>query len=386
MSERGAVSRNVERMLWAESIGHCMNPECQADLTENGANIGQMAHIKEHATGGDVSFDNLLLLCGNCHKQVDSNRSASTEAELKKWKTNRNGEIEGQFAKRYVSFKRLKEAATSLIERNGQIFNSYGPLNDEPFASERHNLWLKFEDEIISNNRRLELILKANRNLFPKENQEIINGFIAHAREFSESRGESHIKRVNLFPNHLLSIFGIEESLVGFPPNLSALQNFLSYLLREGRFNSLQLNEEPHLTYLEEGIEVTVKLEDRPRLQQIFWNGSFFKPQSTELRIESLVFFAQWLCKNNIQYAFADKGNLAEMTLNSKHRVKLCYKYILSISDVQSMRLDRGDVVVNLYNWNGGRISNDALQYAKQIGVRLFTQTKFFSFAHRNIK
>ena len=386
MSARPSIARNTERMLWAEAIGHCMNPECQVELIKNGVSIGEMAHIKAHADGGDVSFDNLLLLCGNCHTQTDGNRTEATVARLKEWKRNRNGAIVEQFAKRYASFGKLKEAVTPLLERNEQIFDSYGPLNDDPYNSERHDLWLKFEGELISNNRRLEIILTKNKNLLPKENQAIVGGFVAHAREFTQTRGAAQIQRVRLFPQQLLSIFGISQALVGFPHNLSALQNFVSNLLREGRFVSLQLNEDPRLTYLDEGAKVILMLEDRPRVQQIFWNGNFFTPRSTDVRIESLVFFAQWLYKNQIQYEFADMRDLTTMTLNSKHKVKLCYKYVLSVSDVQKMTLTKGDMVVNLHNWNDAPVSEDAHGYAKQIGVRLFSQNDFFKFAHRNIK
>jgi hypothetical protein len=373
-------------MLWAEAIGHCMNPECQVELIKNEISIGEMAHIKAHADGGDVSFDNLLLLCGNCHTQTDGNRTEATVDKLKEWKRNRNGAIVEQFAKRYASFGKLKEAVTPILERNGQIFDSYGPLNDDPYNSERHDLWLKFEGELISNNRRLEIILTKNKNLLPKENQAIVGGFVTHAREFTKTRGAAQIQRVRLFPQQLLSIFGISQALVGFPPNLSALQNFVSNLLREGRFVSLRLNEDPRLTYMDEGAKVILMLEDRPRVQQIFWNGNFFTPRSTDVRIESLVFFAQWLYKNQIHYEFADMKDLTTMSLNKKHKVKLCYKYVLSVSDVQKMTLTKGDMVVNLHNWNGAPVSEDAHKYAKQIGVRLFGQNDFFKFAHRNIK
>ena len=131
---------------------------------------------------------------------------------------------------------------------------------------------------------------------------------------------------------------------------------------------------------------MTIMLEDRPRLQQVFWNGWFFRPQSIDVRIETLVFFAQWLCRNNIQYEFADIDDLTAITLNGKYQVKLCYKYVLSITDVYKMTLKKGDIVVNLHNWNGAPISKDARKYATEIGVRLFSQNDFFTFAHRNIK
>ena len=210
--------------------------------------------------------------------------------------------------------------------------------------------------------------------------------FVTHSREFAVTRDDREIQRVKLFPKQLLSIFGLGEALVGCPPNLSALQNFVSYLVREERFISLDLNEDPLLTYLDEGAEATLKLEDRPRVQQIFWNGHFFRPNTTEVRIESLVFFAQWLYKNQIHYEFTNMSDLTAMTLNRKHKVKLCYKYLLSLSDVQKMTLVENDIVVNLHNWNSAPVSQAAREYAEQIGIRLFSQDEFFRFAHRNIK
>ena len=385
MSKRPAVPRNIERRLWAEAIGHCMNPGCQAELIDNGSNIGEMAHIRTHADGGDVSFENLILLCGNCHTQTDHNRTEATVGCLQEWKKNRNIEIEGRFAKHYASFEKLKESVTPILKRNGQIFDSYGPT-EGPHIAERYKLWLKFEGEIVSNNRRLELILTKNKNLLPQENQEIVDQFVTHAREFRVTRDDNQTLRVCLFPQKLLSIFGMAEALVGFPPNLSALQNFVSQLIQTDSFVSLELNEQPHLMYFDEGEKVTLMLEDRPRVQQIFWNGHFFRPQSTDVRIENLVFFAQWLYRNNILYEFTDMDNLTILTLNGKYKIKLCYKYVLSLSDVHMMTLDKGDMVVNLHNWNNAPISEDAHKYSFKIGVRLFSQDDFFEFARKNIK
>ena len=387
MSGRPAVLRNIKRKLWAEAIGHCMNPDCQSELIENDTNVGQMAHIEPHAAGGDGSFENLILLCSKCHTQTDQNRTDGSISRLRQWKNNRNKEITERFERRYKSFDKLKQVVTPILERNGQIFDSYGPTNDEPNSAERHKLWLKFEGQIISNNQRLELILKQNKHLFPKQNWEIVQDFVQHAREFVLTRNDNQIPRVCLFPQKLLSIFGIAEALVGFPPNISALQNFVSDLIRKGRFISLELNNEyPFLSYLDEGEQVTLMLEDHPRIQQIFWNGHFFKPRLTDFRFQDLVFFVRWLHNNNIRYEFADMRDLTMLTLNDKHRIKLCYKYLLSVSDVLEMTLEEGDIVVNLHNWNGAPTSGDAEKYADQIGVRLFDQNEFFTFAHKNIK
>ena len=301
------------------------------------------------------------------------------------WKSNRNGEIAKQFTKAHSSFKDLRESVTPLFRRNEQIFNDYGP-NDESQGGERHKLWLRFEGEIISNNRRLELILTKNRSLLPKENQNIVDRFVAHTYEFLVTRDDGQIPRVCLFPREVLSIFGLAEVPVGFPPNLSALQNFITCLVDANRFVALELNEAPCVRYLNRGRNVTLVLEDRPRVQQIFWNGRFFRPKTTDVRIENLVFFAQWLYRNEIHYEFDDVCNLTEMTLNREYRVKIGYKYVLSLSDVHTMTLREGDIVVNLHNWNAAPVSDDARKYALDIGVRLFSQNDFFRFAHRDIK
>ena len=141
MSARSAVPRNTERMLWAEAIGHCMNPECQAELIGKGISIGEMAHINAHADGGDVSFENLILLCSTCHTRTDANTANPTTVPLRDWKSNRNSEIEKRFAKHHSSFEDLKESVTPILRRNGQIFDSYGP-NDELQGGERHELWV----------------------------------------------------------------------------------------------------------------------------------------------------------------------------------------------------------------------------------------------------
>ena len=43
-------------------------------------------------------------------------------------------------------------------------------------------------------------------------------------------------------------------------------------------------------------------------------------------------------------------------------------------------------MVINLYTWNGGCVTDDAREYGSTIGISLFTQKEFFAFAHRNIK
>ena len=206
LSPRPAVPRIVERKLWSESMGHCMNPDCHTHLFEEGASIGEMAHIEPHAVGGDTSFDNLVMLCRNCHGQIDSARTASTEATLSIWKMCRNREIRQRFTRTYRCFEELSSDVVPILKRNLTIFESYGPSSDRSDDDGRHALWLRFEGELISNNRKLAKMLEQNQSLLHRENQQIVQEFTAHTQEFIHTR-ETPNSRVNLFPCELNSFF-----------------------------------------------------------------------------------------------------------------------------------------------------------------------------------
>ena len=388
MRKRKSPSPIVTKQLWAESIGHCMNPRCQSNLISQNTNIGDRAHITPHAEGGKESFENLILLCRNCHKMIDDNRTDETESQLRQWKDSRNNEIQKRFTKKYMSFEELKKDVVPILKRNGQIFRSYGPESENIANTELYRLWLRFEKELIVNNKQMELIFTNNKNLFHTENEKIINAFIMHTHEFIKTRGGFPLPRVNLFPKGLLSIFGLERDIHDEPPpNISALQNFISSLIQEGRFIDLQLTPDQILTYRENGKVTDLNLKDRPKVQQIFWSGNFYHPATTDLRLGNLVFFLNWLYCQNVSYEFKDPRALTELIINGKYKVKLYYKYCLSISDLYEINVESELIVVNLHNWNDEScISQDAHEHARQVGFKLFSQNKFFQFVHRKIK
>ena len=334
-----------------------------------------------------MSFENLLLLCLECHKLIDDKRTEDTVSTLKQWKMERNNFIRHNFSEQYQSFSQLKEVVVPILERNYQIFKGYGPINQDLRDSERHNLWLRFEPEIIFNNAKLEIILLKNKTLFHRNYHNIVEMFVSHIREFVETR-DKLTPRINLFPKELLSIFEIEEAISDKPvPNVAALQNFISHLGEENRFIGLQLEPEQILKYEEEGVMCTLDLRDQPRVQQMFWTGGFYRPQTTGLRLESLVFLLKWLKRNGIRYHFQDYTNLTDIALNDRYRLNLFYVYCLSASDLYEINFNQDAILINLYNWNdSGCISEEAREYARNMGVKLFTQKEFFIFAHKEIK
>lgn len=384
MVARRNVPANVKRELWAESMGYCMNPECNINLRPD-ISIGEMAHIVPHADGGGTSSDNLILLCGNCHRSIDGTRTDQTPDVLRQWKFDRNREIRRKFDKRYATFEELQASVVPLLVRNDEIFDDYGP---ETQIAENHSLWLKFEPELISNNARITAFLQANQHLLDYQNREVVSTFAKHADEFVKTRGDSGGRRVNLFPASLRSIFGIEVDRESKPvSNLSALQNFISHLDDQGRFRGLQLEPDPILSYIErDGKEEQLYLDDVGRVRQVYWNGRFYRPRTTEVRLESLVFLLSWLRNNSIHYEFPDLRKLTELTLGRGTPLVVFYEYCLSVSKLHNIEIRDGLIAVNLHNWNGAPISPEANRYAKSVGIKAFTQDEFFGFARRNLK
>lgn len=385
---RRTVPRNIERRLWAESIGYCMNPTCGQHLISGNSNIGEIAHVKPHSEGGSVDFKNLLLLCSICHKQIDDNRQEDTIEVLNSWKENRNKEIRARFFKAYTSLKELKSVVLPILKDNAQIFNSYGPCENSFTDHKRYELWLQFEGELISNNKKISLILKKNKKLFDEKDQDIIDKFILHTKEFIKTRDDSSIPRINLFPKELLSVFGIEpKDETRTPASVSALQNFIAQLVRENRFIELQLEPDQTLVYKERSEKCRLSFNDTRRMWHLFEDGNYFFPVTTKIRLKNLIFILGWLSRNNIHYKFIDFRDLTKLILNDEHTIKLYYEYCLSVSDLYDIGDEKDLIIVNLYNWNEKNcISLEAYKYAEEYGFKLFNQKSFFIFAHKNIK
>ena len=268
------------------------------------------------------------------------------------------------------------------MQRNGRIFRDYGPDSGSP---DSRTLWLQFEGEIIANNRRIEIALTSNKALLHPENREIVDEFSAHVQEFIATRQEHVATRINLFPDSLLSLFGVKEMETILVPNVSVLQNFVAHLVSEGKFRGLELVGEQTVDYEENGETRIINLRDRPRVQQIFWNRKFYTPNATKLRLDGLVFFAEWLSRNNINWKFNDFCNLTRLTVGG-YQVALIYEYQATLAVIQSIPVIEGLLIVNLHNWNDGPFTADAVKYANELNMRVFSQKEFFVFARRNLK
>ena len=385
MPRREPIPRPTERRVWMESIGYCLNPACEDNLFDNGAYVGETAHIVPVEHGGNNEFANLLGLCRKCHRREDLLRNEDTVETLQAWKNERGDEIASRFSRRFKSFELLKDHVVPLLRRNRTIYEVYGPGGSETIGDGRHALWAKSEPEIVVNNRRILLAIEKNMDLIHKENHNILNRFRLHVQEFVNTRGDD-VRRVQLFPSDLNSLFGEEEVRVDPPPNLSALENWIERLLADERFVDIELEPEQVIRYWEGEEVVSRNLANRPDILQVYWTKRLYRPQRTEMRLRTLVFLLKWLTDNRISYEFPDVSRLARITVGRSHPIQLAYEYILSISDLHRIKRADNLIVVNLYHWNGGRFTDEARTYSRKVGIRLFTQNEFFVFAHKELK
>ena len=386
MSSKRYVPANVVKTIWSESMGHCMNPDCQIDLFASGNSIGVMAHIVEHKVHGEASSHNMLVLCSNCHTQIDADRTEHTIPMLLHWKKKRNSELQEIFAKRCSSFCDLEELVRPILRRNARIFSNYGPTNTDSNEVVRRKLWLKFEPELIVNNQKLLYLFEANLHLFQLENKQTIEAFIAHINEFVVTRNDDFPDRLVFFPTDINAIFGLKSpGSCNLPPNVSALQNLINRLTREDRFISLELTPRQLLSFTDkQGKKRLLDLSNRPRMQQVYFNGGFYRPQTTEVRLNDLVYILGWLDKRGFEYHWESISRLTELRIVERFNVAFCYKYSWSEVDTVDLINTENVIIVNLYGWNNSDIDNDAVLSTSATGIHRLNQREFCNFMLRS--
>lgn len=371
------IDENVKRRLYAESMGYCMNPNCRCNLFAGTGDIIEKAHIDPYCKTADNSFDNLVLLCPNCHTNFDKN-NAFTPQEILSWKKTRQEELKNFFEKKFTTFEELEAAVVPLLMENKTIYENYYKKNNK-------KLWDKFEPVILINNRKLKLLLKTNLNLIQKQQEEwysnlaSIHLFMAHIEEFEATRGDDEKNREILFPVEINSIFGVvpvEESLI---PSTECLELLIKKLKEQEKFVAIEMGvEHPCILMVENNKTVQVFLDDAPRLRQIYYNYKCFK--KTNVRLESLNFALKYIRNKKVPFKFINDENLREISIN---HIKMIFVYEYCLGQVKLMEMlpEEDTVIVNLHNWNGEScISRQAYERAEKMNVKLLTMDAVYEY------
>lgn len=374
---RKAISINVERKLCAESMGRCMNPDCQAELFRKNGDVIEKAHIVPYCKTADNVYENLVILCPTCHTDFDKNDAFSSE-HVKQWKTIRKEEVERLFGRKYATFEELQRQVFPILSENKAIYENY-------YLNDQKELWDKFERKILINNKRLKTLLESNLGLIQRHsvkdysNLEIVQRLFAHIDEFEETRGDDEKIRQVLFPEEINSIFGISPIADDLLPMTEALEILVEKLDAEDKFISAVLDiQKPYIQIHENGRCVKVFLDDTPRLRQFYYNYGCFK--GAVVRFQSLNFALKYIRSRKIKYEFVQKYNFREIYINGTKMI-FVYKYCLSEADLKRVLPEEKSVIVNLHNWNGSScISSNAYEFANKINVKLLTIEGFYEY------
>lgn len=371
---RKSIPTDVERKLYAESMGRCMNPDCQAELFREKGDVIEKAHITPYCKTADNVYENLVVLCPTCHTDFDKNDAFPPE-EVKQWKQIRKEELDKLFGKKYATFNELQLQVAPILSENKSIYENY-------YLNDQKDLWDKFEGRILANNRKLKVLLENNLGLIQSHtnksysNLEIVQRLFAHIEEFEKTRNDEEKIRQVLFPKEIDSIFGVSPVEGYLLPMTEALEMLIEKLDAEGRYVTSVLDiPNPYIQICENNYYVKVFLNDTPRLRQLYYNHGCFK--SATVRFESLNFILRYIKSRKIGYTFVHKYNFKEIIVKGK-KVIFVYKYCLSEADLKQMLPEENTIIVNLHNWNDDScISKQAYTFADDINVTLLTTKKF---------
>lgn len=374
---RKAIPIDVERKLCAESMGRCMNPDCQAELFRKKGNVIEKAHITPYCKTADNDYENLVILCPTCHTDFDKNDAFDPE-QVKQWKLIRRAEIEKIFGKKYATFEELQRQIFPILCENKYIYENY-------YLGDQKELWNDFEGRILANNRKLKTLLENNLGLIQQNpveeysNLELVQRLFAHIEEFQATRGNEEKIRQVLFPTEINSMFGVAPVDGSFLPMTESLEMLVERLDADGKFVTAVIGvQSPYIQIRENDHYVKVFLNDTPRLRQLYYNyGCFKKPV---VRFESLNFALSYIRSRKVGYTFVQEHNFREILINGTKMI-FVYKYCLSEADLKQMLPDENTVIVNLHNWNGDScISQKAHEFAGKINVTVLTTEDFYAY------
>ena len=198
--------------LFADSGGHCENPNCLADLFLQLGNekihIAEMAHVFSASDTGPRSnrilseeergaYENLILLCPKCHTVVDKAEKEFPDSLLLKWKREHKERIQEAFG--IVEYKTrvdARKAIAPLLDENRAVFETYCPETAERFnpESDSPSLWKrKIITKLLPNNRQILRILDRNRSHLREEEISTLERFRQHVDDFEGKHLEGGI-------------------------------------------------------------------------------------------------------------------------------------------------------------------------------------------------
>lgn len=211
--------------LFSDSAGYCQRPDCRLRLfsDEDGPDyhIGEIAHVIAAAESGPransqlskmerAAYANLILLCPNCHTEIDKAPEIFLADEIFEWKATHKKTVgDALGVAEFESRDMAREFIVPLLRANKRVFKKFGPDNNyrqEPEAEEAMVWRRKMLSQIIPNNQTILLALDKNSSLLNEAETETVEEFRQHVDDLTERHLGENRTVASRFPNQLSNI------------------------------------------------------------------------------------------------------------------------------------------------------------------------------------
>lgn len=227
-SSRGKASPNAhtQRRLFASSAGYCQNPGCSEKLFDEAEGqrflIAELAHVFAAQDDGPRAnaelseeergaFENLIVLCANCHTKVDKAPDAFSDSTLKRWKREHEQKLMKIFGfQKFDDRDSVRDAVEPLLIENRTVFEMYGPHIEQaanPESGTAEQWKRKVLAIIIPNNRKVLWIVDANRHLLSDNEKVMTEKFRQHIDDLEAFHIEDVRQDSSRFPVEMANIY-----------------------------------------------------------------------------------------------------------------------------------------------------------------------------------
>ena len=230
MSQRVSISVKDQKLIWGFSAARCSSPDCRilciAQSTGNDphATIGEIAHIcaanddgpranSELSARERNSYDNLILLCANCHAKIDGQPETYTVDMLKGWKQDHEEWVDEKLRDHIaeISFSELDIITKAILAvpveptENLQLISPREKIN-------KNNLSEKIAQRIrigMLKVKEVENFIKDASKLTTNFPEQLTNGFVVKYKELREGgmQGDSLFEEMHDFASAKSSDF-----------------------------------------------------------------------------------------------------------------------------------------------------------------------------------
>jgi len=145
------------------------------------------------SSGGQDTYDNLILLCPTDHTRIDKAPVDTFPPELlRDWKRRHEEYVTNAYSSPVFStFNELQNYIGILLIENKSVWETYGPESIEAHANPASNsssFWVVRKlNTIIPNNRKIIVAIRANAKIFDVTAYAAASRFIEHAEGFERN-------------------------------------------------------------------------------------------------------------------------------------------------------------------------------------------------------